>query len=81
MRDGLFKELVKSVKEGGAILRGERPGAAAAAFELGAGPPGAAGPGQGATARCGEASATSARRRVQRHAPQHESTGAATASA
>lgn len=33
MRDELFDELVKSVKEGGAILRGERPAAAEAVFE------------------------------------------------
>ncbi len=33
MRDELFKELVKSVKEGGAILRGEHPAAAEAGFE------------------------------------------------
>ena len=33
MRDELFKELVKSVKEGGAILRGEHSAAAQAAFE------------------------------------------------
>ena len=33
MRDELFDELVKSVKEGGAILRGERPASAEAVFE------------------------------------------------
>jgi len=33
MRDELFDELVKSVKEGGAILRGERAASAEASFE------------------------------------------------
>lgn len=33
MRDELFNELVKSVKEGGAILRGERGASGEAAFE------------------------------------------------
>ena len=33
MRDELFNELVESVKEGGAILRGERPAAAGAGLE------------------------------------------------
>jgi len=33
MRDELFDELVKSVKEGGAILRGERAASAVASFE------------------------------------------------
>jgi putative transcriptional regulator len=33
MRDELFNELVKSIKQGGAILRGEQPAAREALFE------------------------------------------------